>query len=173
MRDDLGIVKVSDVRVQHPWRLTSGIVVAVLAAIAVYAGWLLWNASRSLGAAADDASAVKAAALGDDPAQVQDALTRFADHAHSAAGTTDSPVWTLMTKLPAFGDDARGVRTVSRVADDLATNGLSQLTAAVGDIDAVLPKDGGVDVPAVQGLVEPVRRARIWAGPPAEPTMAA
>jgi hypothetical protein len=144
------------VRVQHPWRVTSGIVVAALVALAAYAGWLLWSAGHQLAAAAEDASAVKAAALGDDPGRVKDAIADFADHASSAAGATDSPVWSLMTHLPAIGDDARGVRTVSRVADDLAGNGLDELADAAGDIDALLPQDGGIDVSKVQSLVEPV-----------------
>lgn len=130
--------------------------VAGLAALIVYAGWLLWSASHSLAAAADDASAVKAAALGGDPSKVKEPLDDFASHAHSAAGATDSPVWSLLTELPMIGDDAHGVRTVSQVADDLAHNGLDELAGAVGDIDAVLPQDGGIDVAKVQGLVKPV-----------------
>ncbi|HEY0889035.1 MAG TPA: DUF4012 domain-containing protein [Nocardioides sp.] len=143
-------------RFQHPRRLAVGVLAAALVALIGYAGWLLWQAADSLSAAADDAAAVKTAALGDDPTQMAEPLDDFADHAGRAADVTDSPVWSLMTKLPWIGDDARGVRTVSQVADDLARDGLRELTGVVGDIDAVLPADGGVDVAQVQGLVEPV-----------------
>ena len=143
-------------RVRHPWRWLSGIVGVLVAVVAAYAGWLLWHAAHDLEAASADASALKAAALDGDQAKVRQALARFTDHAHSAANTTDSPVWSLLTRLPAIGDDARGVRTVSRVSDDLARHGLTQLTGAVDEIDAVLPQDGGVDTARVRSLVQPV-----------------
>jgi hypothetical protein len=144
------------VRTQHPWRWVAGIVVAALALVVAYAGWLLWSATHDLKAAADDASLLKAAALSDNPAQVSTALADFTDHAHGAARATDSPVWSLLTKLPGIGDDARGVRTVSRVGDDLAQHGLKELTGAVDDIDAVLPKKGGIDTARLQSLATPV-----------------
>lgn len=143
-------------RLQHPWRLAAGVLAAVVVVLAVYAGWLLWTASHNLSRAADDASGLKAAALGDDPSKVAPALDDFAEHAHRAAEATDSPLWSLMTTLPWVGDDARGVRTVSRVADDLSRHGLRELTAAVGDIDGVVPTDGGVDLDKIESLVKPV-----------------
>lgn len=145
-----------DVRLQHPWRWVSGIVGIVLVILVAYAGWLLWEASHNLKAAAADASTIKAAALGDDPGKVSAAIDDFGDHAHSAARATGSPVWGLMTHLPVFGDDARGVRTASTVADDLSRAALSELAGVVGDIDAVLPRNGGVDLEKVQSLVPPV-----------------
>lgn len=143
-------------RVQHPWRLVSGIVVVAVVAIVGYTGWLVYDAAHHLKAAADDASAIKAAALGNDPAKAKAAIDDFSGHAHSAEEATSSPFWSLLTHVPAFGDDARGVRTASKVADDLSDGPLTELAGAVGDIDAVLPKDGGVDVASVQGLVKPV-----------------
>lgn len=145
-----------DVRVKHPWRLTSGIVIAAIVAFVGYAGWLLWDAAHNLKAAADEASTIKAAALGDDPAKVTATIHDFGEHAHSAARATGSPVWGLMTHLPVVGDDARGVRTASTVADDLSSGALTELAGVVGDIDAVLPRDGGVDLAKVQSLVTPV-----------------
>lgn len=143
-------------RLQHPWRWISGIASVVLVLLVAYTGWLLWDASHNLKAAADDASAIKTAALGDDPTRTTAASDAFAAHAHDAARATDSPAWSLLTHLPVFGDDARGVRTVSRVADDLAQQGLGDLTASVDDIDAVLPENGGIDTVKVQSLVKPV-----------------
>lgn len=149
-----------DVRVQHPWRLVSAIGGVVLLAIVGYAGWLLWSAASGLGSAADDASEMKAAALDGDSDRVSRALDDFQRHADAASDATGSPVWSGLTKLPWFGDDARGVRTLSRVADDLSRHGLAQLTDAVGDIDAVLPRDGGIDVARVQRLTAPVAEGR-------------
>lgn len=143
-------------RVKHPWRWASGAIAFLIAVIVGYAGWLLWDAAHHLKAAASDASAIKAAALGDDPARITATIHDFGAHAHSAAQATGSPVWGLMTHLPVFGDDARGVRTASRVADDLSRGALAELAGTVGDIDAVLPRNGGVDLAKVQGLVKPV-----------------
>ena len=143
-------------RVEHPWRLVSGIVVVAIVAIVGYTGWLVYDAAHHLKAAADDASVIKAAALGDDPAKAKAAIDDFSGHAHSAAKATSSPFWGLLTHVPGFGDDARGVRTASKVADGLSDGPLTELAGAVGDIDAVLPKNGGVDVASVQGLVKPV-----------------
>jgi hypothetical protein len=144
------------VRVKHPWRWASGTVAVLIAVLIGYAGWLLWDAAHHLKAAAGEASAIKAAALGDDPAEITSTIHDFGAHAHSAANATDSPVWGLMTHLPVFGDDARGLRTASRVADDLSRGALAELAGTVGDIDAVLPQKGGVDLAKVQGLVKPV-----------------
>ncbi|WGL52057.1 DUF4012 domain-containing protein [Nocardioides sp. BP30] len=143
-------------RVQHPWRWVSGTLGVVVVLVIAYAGWLLWDAAHNLKAAADDASALKTAALGDDPAQVTSASKRFSEHADSAADATDSPVWSLLTHLPVVGDDARGVRTVSRVGHDLAHHGLSELTDTVGDLDAVLPRNGGIDTARLQSMTGPV-----------------
>ena len=143
-------------RVQHPWRLISGIVVVAVVAIVGYTGWLVYDAAHHLQDAADDASAIKAAALAGDTSKAKAAIDDFSGHAHSAAKATGSPFWGLLTHVPGFGDDARGVRTASDVADDLSDGALTQLAGAVGDIDAVLPKNGAVDVAAVQGLVSPV-----------------
>jgi hypothetical protein len=144
------------VRVKHPWRWASGAVAAVIAVLVVYAGWLVWDAAHHLKAAAGEASAIKAAALGDDPAKITSTIHDFSGHAHSAAKATGSPVWSLMTHLPVFGDDARGVRAASQVADDLSRGALTELAGTVGDIDAVLPQNGGVDLAKVQSLVKPV-----------------
>lgn len=146
----------SDVRVLHPWRWFSGIVIVVLIVVIGYTGWLLWTASHNLKAASDDAHALKAAALGNKPSQVSDALDDFSTHVHKARSATDSPMWSVLDHLPGFGDDARGVRTVSRVGDDLAGHGLTELAGALGDIDGVLPQNGSIDAAKLASLVKPV-----------------
>lgn len=148
-------------RVKHPWRLVSGIVAAVVVIFIVYAGWLLYSAAHHLQAASDDASAIKSAALADDATRVRSSIGDFSDNAHDAEKATGNPVWSVMTHLPVVGDDLRGVRTASTVADDLSQGALSELAGAVGDIDAVLPKNGGVDLAKVQSLVKPVADSHV------------
>ncbi|GAA1946187.1 DUF4012 domain-containing protein [Nocardioides panacihumi] len=143
-------------RVHHPRRLALCSVAAIVVAIVAYAGWLVWDSGRALAAAADDARAAKAAVSAADPAAASRALDDFSSHASTAAHRTDSPVWSLLTKLPAIGDDAEGVRAVSQAADALGAGGLDGLARSVGDMDAFVPHDGTVDVQAVERLQQPV-----------------
>lgn len=143
-------------RVHHPWRLTLCAVAVVVVATVAYAGWLVWDSGRALAAAADDARAAKAAVSAADPTAASRALDDFSAHAETAAHRTDSPVWSLLTKLPAIGDDAEGVRTVSQAADALGAGGLDGLARSVGDMNAFVPHDGIVDVQAVERLQQPV-----------------
>lgn len=150
------MLKVSDVQAVHPWRWVSGIVAVVVIGFVGYTGWLVWSAAHNLSAASNDATALKAAALSNDPGKVKSALADFTDHTHAARKRTDSSVWSLLTHTPGFGDDARGVRTVSRVGDGLAGNGLTELADAVGNINGVLPQAGAIDTAKVAALVKPV-----------------
>ena len=145
-----------DARDRRPWRWVAGIIGAVVIAVIAFAGWLLWAAAHNLQGAANDASAIKAAALEDDPTRASAAIDAFQAHAEKAATATDSPIWGLMTHAPFVGDDARGVRTAASVALELGRNALAELSDTVGDIDAVLPHDGGVDLGRVSHLVAPV-----------------
>ena len=143
-------------RLQHPWRLLSGIVVILLIALGAYAGWLVWSTANSLTSAADDAHSLRAAMESGDDDAIDVAFDDLARGAHVAARRTDSPVWSLLTHLPAYGDDARGVRVVSRAAADLTSGGLSDLAHQAGDLDALLPAGGGVDLTVVKRLQGPV-----------------
>src|SRR3546814_7442687 len=58
-----------------------------------------------------------------------------------------------------FGDDAGGIRTVSRVAADLAEDGLEPLVAVEDQLDGLLPQDGAVPVDGVSGLEGTVAQA--------------
>ncbi|UDY23122.1 DUF4012 domain-containing protein [Nocardioides sp. Kera G14] len=143
-------------RVQHPWRWSIGVLIVLAVLVAAYAGWLAWSTARSLGSAADEARALKAAALAGDDAATRKAFNDFAADASTAHSRTKSPVWSLVTKLPGYGDDAHGVQTVSRVADELASSGLGELINHVGGLDALLPSSGGIDLTQVKALQAPV-----------------
>jgi hypothetical protein len=144
------------VRIRHPWRWAGSGLIVVLLVLAAYAGWLAYDTARQLTAASDDAQQAKSDLLAGDGDGARAALDDFSTRAATAADRTGSPVWSLVTHLPVIGDDAHGVRTVSRVADDLSRTGLAQLTDALDGIDAVLPQNGAVDVAKLQSLQQPV-----------------
>ncbi|MFT4264598.1 MAG: DUF4012 domain-containing protein [Nocardioides sp.] len=146
--------------VRHPWRWILGVLILLALLLAAYAGWLAWSTARSLSAAADDARALKSAAMAGDDAATQAGFDEFVAHVHTARSRTDSKVWSLLTHLPGYGDDAHGVRTVSRVADELATGGLDDLVDHVGNLDALLPTGGGIDLAQVAELQEPVAASK-------------
>ncbi|SFB87839.1 Protein of unknown function [Nocardioides terrae] len=143
-------------RLQHPWRLLAGVIAVLLLAVGAYAGWLLWSTARSLSSAADDARSLRVAIEAGDDRAIDAAFANLSDKASTAKDSTDSPVWSLMTHVPGFGDDARGVRIVSRAAAGLTSGGLADLAHQAGDLDALLPAKGGIDLATVQHLQKPV-----------------
>ena len=143
-------------RLQSPWRLVGGVVAALLIAFCAYAGWLVWQVNNSLSAAADDARALKAAVEAGDDAAIDRSFGALQQHAADSRGHTDSPVWGLLTHVPWFGDDADGVRIVSRVVDDLGNGALADLAHRVGDLDSIVPAKGGIDLRAVAALQQPI-----------------
>ncbi len=131
-------------------------IVLVLLVLGAYAGWLVWSTAKSLTSASDDARSLKTAIVAGDDHAIDAAFARLADTADTAKRRTDSPVWSLLTYLPGFGDDARGVRVVSQSASDITTGGLKDLAHQAGDLHALLPAKGGVDLPLVERLQQPV-----------------
>lgn len=143
-------------RLPRPWRLLLGAAVLLVLVLGAYAGYLAWTTARSLTAAADEARTLRTAiASGDDDA-IDVSFQHFAELAARAESRTDSPVWSLLMHAPAYGDDARGVRVVSRAAADLSTGGVQRLAHRAGELDALLPGEGGVDVRLVRSLQQPV-----------------
>jgi hypothetical protein len=87
----------------------------------------------------------------------------------AARDATDGVGWSAASKTPLVGDDLAAVRTVSRVLDDLAVNGLPALLDVAAGIDPVrlAPKGGRVDLtalttaaPRIASGLEVIRRAQ-------------
>jgi hypothetical protein len=133
--------------------------VALVVTVGAYAAWLVWQVQAELTEVAGQAGVLQTAARDGDGAALEQALTTTHAAAAEAVDHTSSPVWSALTLLPVFGDDARGVRTVSRVAADLSGEPLRPLVQALGGLDALLPKDGRIDVAAVEALQQPVAAA--------------
>lgn len=146
-------------RVAHPWRwAVSGVVLIALLVVA-YAAWRAHQVSSELSAATDDAARLQDAVERGDSAAMDRALDDLRAHSTAARDHTAGWDWSLATHLPAYGDDARGVRLASRVVADLSESGLSDLAHSANELTSVVPRKGRVDVDAVAGLADGVDSA--------------
>ncbi|MEX0426787.1 DUF4012 domain-containing protein [Nocardioides sp. DS6] len=135
------------------WILSAvGALVVVLVVLGVYAAWQAHQVQSSLSAATDDAAHLQSAVADGDSAGIDRALASLRTHSRDAHERTDGWVWSLATHLPAYGDDARGVRVASRVVADLSDQGLASLAQSATDLSTIVPKDGKVDIAAVTKL---------------------
>jgi hypothetical protein len=143
-------------RAARGWKLPVLLAGVLLLGVVLWGVWLVVRTSTDLAAAADDARTLQDAVTDGDDAAADAALASLQDHAASAAGRTDGPLWSVMTWTPFVGDDLEGVRAVSTVLDDLAQDGLAPLVETAGNLEALSPQDGRVDLEAVAALQEPV-----------------
>ncbi|MFW6772750.1 DUF4012 domain-containing protein [Nocardioides sp. CPCC 205120] len=143
-------------RALRGWKLPVLLVAALLLVLGLYAAWQVLTTSRDLTAAADDAQRLQSAVTAGDDAAADAALADLREHAGSAADRTGGPLWSALTWAPVVGDDLDGVRTVSAVLDDLAADGLEPLVSTARDLETLTPRDGRIDLAAVEGLAAPV-----------------
>src|SRR5437868_1328314 len=125
-------------------RLTLSAVLVVVLAAAAYTGWKAWQVNNALSAAVDDATALEASVRAGDDTEMDASFARLGEHGGRAADLTGGPTWSLLGHLPVVGDDARGVRAVSKVVGDLSSSGLRPLIASAGTLDGLLPTGGRV-----------------------------
>jgi hypothetical protein len=145
-------------RRRKAWIAVSTLLGAVLLA-AAWAGWTAYRVNQDLTAAVDDVTVLREAVEDGDDAAADAALASLQDHSGSAADRTDGLLWSVLEKLPAYGDDAQGVAVVSDVIDDLSQSGIEPLVQVSGDLESIVPSGGRIDPVAVQGLQAPVAAA--------------
>lgn len=143
-------------RALRGWKLPVLLLVLLLLAFGLYAAWQVWKVSTELSAAAGDARSLQSAVTRGNDAGAEAALQRLQGRSSDAADRTDGVVWSVLTRVPFVGDDLDGVRTVSRVLDDLAQDGLEPLVRTAESLDELSPRDGQIPLEVVQGLREPV-----------------
>lgn len=143
-------------RARRGWKLPLAVVGGLLLLFVLWAGWLVLRTATDLAAASDDATSLRDAVQAGDDARAEEALAALQDHAGSAAGRTDGVTWSVLTATPFVGDDLDGVRTVSRVLDDIAQEGADPLVRTSQELGALSPRDGQVDLDVLAGLQEPV-----------------
>jgi hypothetical protein len=144
-------------RSRKVWIAVSVLLGVVLAA--AWAGWTVYRVNQDLTAAVDDVTALRQAVEDGDSAAADAALARLQDHSGSAADRTDGPIWSVLERLPSYGDDAQGVAVVSDVIDDLSRSGIEPLVQVSDELESIVPSGGRIDPVAVQALQEPVASA--------------
>ncbi len=137
-------------------------VVTVLCLVAVLFVWQLARAVVALDRAGSTAPVLAAqVATGDvDGARASlDVLTQYTERARSH---TDSPLWSVVARLPIVGDDVDAVRTVARELDRVTTEALPDVVDVADQIrlDAFTPTDGQVDLEAIESAAPVVKRTR-------------
>lgn len=125
----------------------------------VWCAWQAWQVNRDLDDAIDHANAFRAAVESGDDTAIDRELAALQVSSARATDRTSGVTWSVLTHLPAVGDDARGVRVVSSVVDDLAQDGVEPLITVRSQLDDLLPQEGVIPVDAVRSLNEPVARA--------------
>jgi hypothetical protein len=146
-------------RSRKVWIAVSILLGLVLLA-AAWAGWTAYRVNQDLTAAVDDVTVLRQAVEDGDGAAADAALTSLRDHSGSAADRTDGPMWSVLERLPSYGDDAHGVAVVSDVIDDLSESGIEPLVQVSSDLESIVPSGGKIDPTAVESLQGPVASAR-------------
>lgn len=141
-------------------RLALGGVLLVLLVAAAWAAWQAWQVEKALSASVRDANAVSAAVSDGDRDEIARRLADLEQDSRSAERRTSGFTWSVLAHAPVFGDDARGVRTMSQVLADLARDGVSPLAHVSGEADSLLPHGGSIDLEALRALQPSVDRAR-------------
>lgn len=133
-------------------RIALGVVTALALGFAVVVAWAGANAARALPhieraqqlAGGLDMSAV----LGGDAAQLGELQSELA----AARDATGGPVWSLAEGIPWVGPQFAAARTLTETLDDLVDGGLSAAAEAGDGLDALLPREGRIDVAALGTL---------------------
>ncbi|WP_122818808.1 DUF4012 domain-containing protein [Nocardioides pantholopis] len=141
------------------WRVAIFGILGLAILGAVWAGWQAWRVNDDLTAAVADADSLQSAARSGDQEQLDSSLASLRQNSRAAADRTSGLTWSVLSHLPVFGDDARGVRVASDVIADLGDRGLEPLVAAADDFDTMLPRNGGVPVQGLRDLRSPVGEA--------------
>ncbi len=124
----------------------------------------LWSATATrsdLLAARSQGERLQTALAAEDSAAAKRALRRMQTHFSDAHHRTDGLLWGLASHLPVVGDDARAVRAVAAVGDDLSEGTVAELVAqSGGDLrDRLVPRNGRIDIAAVESIAPLVDRA--------------
>ncbi|MCD4533739.1 DUF4012 domain-containing protein [Nocardioides sp. cx-169] len=130
----------------------------VLVAV-VFTAWQAVQLQRDLTQAEASVDRLTAAVTDGDAAARDEAIEDLQEAAASAAGRTDGPWWAVLTKVPMLGDDTGGLRALSSSLDVMANDGIGPLATTLDDLDR-LSADGRIDLDVVEGLRDPVDKAR-------------
>ncbi|CAM5790172.1 DUF4012 domain-containing protein [Cellulomonas persica] len=145
-------------------RLVLRVAGVVLLLLVVAVGWLVWRGVQLAGAlqdAEDDMGTARAAVDSGDVAALGALVPGLQDAAGRASSATGDPVWRAAEHVPYLGRQLRAASAVSDALDDIATGALPPLVDAAAGLsaDALVPRDGQIDVAALRGAAPAVAQA--------------
>ena len=141
------------------WRIAVAVPVLIVGGLALLLTSQIWDVKDQLREAHHLVPTLNGQ-LGDaDLAGAKDTMTLIAAHAASARDQSDGPLWRSSEWLPYFGDDLTAVRELSRTLDLMANDAALPLLDLAESPGALLPRDGTVDIVALQNAVAVIQRA--------------
>lgn len=138
-------------------RIITTVVLVVVLALA-WSVWLAVQTARDLRAAQASVDRIEAAITARDSGARSAAITDLQASAASAKNRTDGFWWGAITLTPFVGDDASGIRELSKSLDLVASQAIAPLGDTVDDLDS-LTAGGRVDVAKVAALQDKVSTA--------------
>ncbi|WP_244930168.1 DUF4012 domain-containing protein [Nocardioides sp. W7] len=141
------------------WRITLFTVLGLALVAGAWLGWQVWQVNKDLIAAVNEVDVLRSAADAGDVEAMDRSLDRLEQRSASAEERTSGVTWAALTRVPWFGDDARGVRVVSSVVHDLAAEGARPLVGVSQSLKEILPRGGQVSIDALVELQAPVGEA--------------
>ena len=139
-------------------RAIAALAIVLLAAL-IFTAWQVWRVERDLSRAQSSGQRLIDATQSKDRAARNQALSEFLLASKAANNHTTGPLWSVLTHVPVFGDDAEGVRALTQSLDTVAARGVEPLIGTVDEVDGI-SAGGRVDLDKVTALQDPVTRAR-------------
>lgn len=149
---------------RHRRRLVLRVVGVVLLVLVLAGAWLVWRGLQladALQDAEDDMGAARSAVGSGDVAALGALVPGLQDAAARASASTGDPVWRAAEHLPYVGRQLRAASAVTEALDGIATGALPPLVDAAAGLsaDALVPRDGRIDVAALRAAATPVAQA--------------
>lgn len=146
---------------QRPWLWLLGTVALLLLVLVAVMAFQARTAVSAMNSAQDQARLVQNAIADGDVDAAKSALVDLRESSREARQATDGPLWSAAERLPWLGDDVGAVRTIARVLDDIASDGLPPVVEVADSVqgDTFRPRDGQLDIVALEELSPAVSRA--------------
>jgi hypothetical protein len=136
-------------------RLLWVVPLVLLVASAAYTAWLSWSIAHDLRGAETEVRNLQDALIAGESVERDHATNGLREASASAASRTEGAWWEMLTHLPLVGDDATGVRALSRSLDSIATEAADPLLESVDSLRG-LTRGGRVDLGLLGDLERPV-----------------
>lgn len=144
-------------KVARRWTLVA-VGLVVLAGF-FWVGYQMWRVNALLDEGLEEATALRAAVSTEDGRDTQASLDHLRDVTREADDRTHGLTWAFLTALPFVGDDAQAVQLVADVSSEVSVDALPGLLKAADQRSALAPRNGRVDVRAIEKLQRPLAKA--------------